>query len=504
MKSNENIKEDYDGIVKDGLFEGHKDHTANSPYAEDCFAINCGGTLTNTVQYNPARYCAFEALDAFENYLLYNDEINMMKTSDNIRHKIDKINILRQAQHKEMYKHPVDEFLDEKVYKQYIDNFAEQMEKSPAKGVKIVLDFHGDEKDRYLHIRTSKILKKKDEKGYESEIADDRIMNCIKYLLQKISECKKHKNINIVCPACFKAQYYAAQGGKKTDFIEEILIPFSREMSKKGKKVIYTSNFSKRHKHGTFLSKHFTPFVNEINEYSIYDDNKQSFINIHPELKEEDKALYEKYVPTKGDRFNILQLRYLKNIIELAIKDEALTLEEGKDLFAKINNAICGVCNPSDVLDELKKKGFSVYLNSEIAKDFSNFLKENRLYDIYGTAEFAQTIREAKKKKNEILFELSKEKDKENIGKKNFTKEDIEKIKQQQEKQMKIELEKAEQEYNNKKENNIDDSHSLSNNWFSPEYTLSTEDEVKKKEDQKDIKKETDTNLNTQKKQKGV
>lgn len=411
MESNENIKEDYDGIFKNGPWQGHKDHTAGSPYAEDCFVINAGGgeQIAKTLQYNPRRYCAFESLDAFENYNFLNEKIDAMKKSTNIAYKLDKINIMKQVQHKAMRDHPVDEFLDEGVYKTYIDNWIKEVEKSPAKAIKIVLNLHGIEKERFLFMRTSKRFQKKGKKGYVSEPADVRIMNCIYYLLEKISNCSKLKNVNIFCPACYKAKYFATNGpyDYKDDFVKTILIPFSEEMSKKGKKVIYTSNFSEKYEHAKIASVHNVCFNNEINEYSIYDINQKKFVEISPKLEEKDENFYGKYITS--NRGNLLQLRYLANIIQSAIDDKALEAKEGKRLLDEITEAIADDRNTkkaSDLLNELEKEGFSVDLNSEVSKDYSKFLKKNKLYEIYGTKQFADSIREAKNKKNEILFEL--------------------------------------------------------------------------------------------------
>ena len=257
------------GIMKKGIFAGHKDHKTGSPYAEDCFIINCT-EFSGLPQYIQCRYSTFgglysgEAISAAKKYI---EKSLKKKNLDN-----ETVQSLKESL--KFFNESKDYgYLYEEEYQHCIDTFVENMEKSNANAIKIVFDVHGFE-DNFLYAAMP---------NNETEVVNEKIIDCLNYLFNKIINSKANKkNINIFKTACYDATYFSYKNSE-TDFVKNTLKNFAKGMSKAGKQVniIYTSNFSKNHEH---LSNN-TYFLNYLNKYSVYDYNKEKFVSFSPDLK---------------------------------------------------------------------------------------------------------------------------------------------------------------------------------------------------------------------------
>ena len=500
-----------EGIIQNGPNRGKKDHTENSPYAEDCFLL----ALTENSQlyhYNPERYSVFSCLSsgAARKYALR----NYKQLAESISN----------------YDENIDEYLNKKVSHKRIDEFIEKVKKSPSKAVKIVISAHGNYLRTLWRVKDDSAAEFSERAGeYQgtNDLFGENVIECIEYLFKKLEEVGK--NINIVNTACYAAEYF-------DDKQKQSIMPMIKNMAqavkkKNSKNVIYTCNYSDTEPH--FGSP------KSLNRYYRYDDKKDEFVAISPKLEDDKCKEYSKYCEERHDKRKKMRenekkktqqpeekekkiiepkkeqtresklkqidlqtcmayLMYIKEKLEsfgATDKEKEWAKEEIEDIncskgsihlqskMMEINEFILTLEN---LLHETVTIALMKSFPRELTKikNFKKFAQQNplcfrddgimpngvkkyhrrkRSYELFFDNETVDEMKKAKEKKNKLLFELEPNIEK-NISNEPNTKENI-------------------SNKPNTEENIFNDEYSLTNGWYD-------EDEDKEK-----IKKESKINL---------
>ena len=463
-----NIKDDEDdgvpnekGIIQNGPSRGRKDHTENSPYAEDCFLLDLTES-SNIKQYNPDRYSAFGCLSSVaskvDSLAIYKSLENYKKSRE-IRKKLLKIiksipgylgkdkiilKLFKALNEKEKIDFQIQEdYQNDEIYKKLIDDWIEKVKKSPAKATKVVIDAHSDS-DRILKMLepySYKKINKNKNFDYEGDVVlyDDSIINCLQYLFNRLKEI--NKNINVVNTACYAGEYLNEEKNKS---IIDLMRETAEETVEKNKKFIYTCNYSQN----SVATKkpNFEPDSKSLHKYMIYDKKKKDFISLTPELKEDCATKYAEYLDKEEIDTSLESKIFYQKIKEDDLQQAMaykLYLQEKLKNFGDTEEEKNWAEETIDILESAKDRQsiigvmqtineFSSKENQNGDKMFRKFAQQNplffrddgimpngvkkyhrrkRSYELFFDNETVDKMKDAKEIKNELLFEL-----KPNIG----------------------------------------------------------------------------------------
>ena len=410
-------KEQKKNIIQDGHFEGMKNHTETSQYAEDCFFFQISNSANACLQYSPKRYSAYGTLFSNEALKLIkkakqscvNNPVLYDEYKDFEKLVIDEYEKTKSSiqDYKPDQK---EDFENEIVFKKFIDKWINDARESSAGAIKIVLNAHGNKNKTFAQNRN--------------------FSGPLIYLLNRIAEDEKlrNKNIEIVNKACYAAHIFP--GKQQIDLVKK-LEKFSNKIKSFNKNVniVYTCNCSDKHIHVNHSASNCSIFFNNaINKYSIFDHKTGLFTPISNELEKfysnvDNINSYFEY--KRGQASFRKEFAYLSEVKKKLSKDE-----KNKEEISKIDEVLKTHDRNkiADFTNRHYKDGGEYIKNTKISKTklldkinamkFHEYETKYRSYRAFFPDEIVQKMDEAKKRKNELMFpykelESSKEEEKE-------------------------------------------------------------------------------------------